>query len=168
MGKRSRQAGAPSGRETQELKETVQAAGGWRPSVEMLSCISSLIRAMEFELGVVASAGDDVRLTQRFVALRGSGLVTDSATGLSEADYDTCVLAVEKHFLQSGYTLESIRAAMAGLTQPSNAEEGDTGRLGRQVQGGGQKERRQTQGIGIDQAEGRQPKAKVKQADKKQ
>ena len=28
MGKRSRQAGAPSGRETQELKETVQAAGG--------------------------------------------------------------------------------------------------------------------------------------------
>ena len=123
MGKRSRQAGAPLGRETQELKETVQAAGGWRPSVEMLSCISSLIRAMEFELGVVASAGDDVRLAQRFVALRGSGLVTDSATGMSEADYDTCVLAVEKHFLQSGYTLESIRAAMAGLTQPSNAEE---------------------------------------------
>ena len=91
--------------------------------MEMLSCISSLIRAMEFELGVVASAGDDVRLTQRFVALRGSGLVTDAANGLSEADYDTCVLAVEKHFLQSGYTLESIRAAMAGLTQPSNAEE---------------------------------------------
>ena len=123
MGKRSRQAGAPSGRETHELKETVQAAGGWRPSVEMLGCISSLIREMEFELGVVASAGDDVRLTQRFVALRGSGLVTDAATGLSEADYDTCVLAVEKHFLQSGYTLESIRAAMVGLTQPSHAED---------------------------------------------
>ena len=123
MGKRSRQAGAPSGRETHELKETVQAAGGWRPSVEMLGCISSLIREMEFELGVVASAGDDVRLTQRFVALRGSGLVTDAATGLSEADYDTCVLAVENHFLQSGYTLESIRAAMVGLTQPSHAED---------------------------------------------
>eukprot|EP00439_Symbiodinium_sp_Y106_P011097 s10286_g1.t1 len=123
MGKRSRQAGAPSGRETHELKETVQAAGGWRPSVEMLSCISSLIREMEFALGVVASAGDDVRLTQRFVALRGSGLVTDAAPGLSEADYDTCVLAVENHFLQSGYTLESIRAAMVGLTQPSHAED---------------------------------------------
>ena len=98
MGERSRQAGAPSSGETRELQETVQQAAGWRPSVEMLACIR-LITSMEPELDVTASA----RLAQRLVALRGSGLATDAADGLSEADYDVCVLAVEKHFLQSGY-----------------------------------------------------------------
>ncbi|CAE7235822.1 unnamed protein product [Symbiodinium sp. CCMP2592] len=119
MGKRSRQSGPPTDAQTEQLRQMQQQlVGGWKPSVQMLMTISQLIKLVEAELGLQSSKGDDRRLAQRLVSVRNSGLAIESADGLSDKDYDTCVLAAERHFLGAGYGIEDFRDAMTRVVRP--------------------------------------------------
>ena len=132
MGKRSQQAGAPSDAEAEKLEEQVEKVG--RPSVELLTLVSDLIKCMEPELGMQASEGDDERLAQRLHALRHSGLAVDAGMdGLGKEDYDVCALAVQRHFLGAGFGVVEIREAMARVVRPAEGD-GLTGR-GEQASG---------------------------------